>query len=91
MVRFALIAVIAAMAFAAPAGADVGKGAKRAAGSLVLQLDGNACDVNLTGADCSLFQTKILSRTAQRTDPRTQAAIREMGRKQLDALIACIN
>ena len=84
-------AALAALTLAAPAQADIGKSVTRAPGSLSLQLVANACDDSLTGVDCSAYQTKLLAGAVRKSDRTTRAALREVGRQQLEALIASIN
>ncbi|MDE0879978.1 MAG: hypothetical protein OSB00_15155 [Sphingomonas bacterium] len=84
-------AALAILSNAAPAQADTRTSATRAPGSLTLRLDANACDINLTGVECSAYQSRLLAAAVHRSDRTTRAKLNEVGCQQLDALIASIN
>lgn len=90
MIRTVLITATAltAIALTAPAQADTAKFVTRNHGAVTLQVDANACQRELAKSACSTFQSRLLASTVKGSNAQVRATLREVGRQQLDALIA---
>lgn len=95
MTRFALIlATAAASLIAVPAAADTGRAAKpvRAAAARVAMDGSTVCLDTAASQRCADYQAALLRTVGQKAaGQRTAISVNDLGRRQLDALIASVN
>lgn len=93
MIRLALIAAAALTASALPAAADTGRSQSVRTPAARVAMDGSTVCLDTAASQrCAAYQAALLRTVGQKAAAqRTAISVNDLGRRQLDALIASVN